>query len=321
MHFAAESCRISRKVYPRITFLWIFAQNKSGKILCSRMEKRLFRRWACLNPQWPEASAVVGVVNSVNDPDTVLKDFIHKHITRPAMANDAMPEQDPVFKLAGVAPDYAARLVSVINSLRQLCIKLKVRQELAEKEKAVWRRGTPDRTYQFSECPYSVGGHSESRKTVEQQITSLLTLPQKNQQIMPDSSNYCGNVWMCWNGKINFIAARMHLLAAFTDEACTEAALSNFMQANGAALTSALVPFLKGRGGVDVASRYITQCSGSPAGNNTAWNCRGLSWDPRRTGLMPDPGWFVIAVGSYTPAQHLRFQQRLNDINDIQEWY
>ncbi len=23
--------------------------------------------------------------------------------------------------------------------------------------------------------------------------------------------------------------------------------------------------------------------------------------------------------GSYTPAQHLRFQQRLNDINDIQE--
>ena len=84
-----------------------------------------------------EASAVVGVVNSVNDPDTVLKDFIHKHITRPALANDAMPEQDPVFKLAGVAPDYAARL-DFSNQLSPAAMhKIKVRQELAEKEKAV----------------------------------------------------------------------------------------------------------------------------------------------------------------------------------------
>ena len=82
-----------------------------------------------------EASAVVGVVNSVNDPDTVLKDFIH--ITRPALANDAMPEQDPVFKLAGVAPDYAARL-DFSNQLSPAAMhKIKVRQELAEKEKAV----------------------------------------------------------------------------------------------------------------------------------------------------------------------------------------
>lgn len=40
-------------------------------------------------------------------------------------------------------------------------------------------------------------------------------------------------------------------------EACTEDALSNFMQANGAALTSALAPFLKGRGGLEVASRML----------------------------------------------------------------
>ena len=86
-----------------------------------------------------EASAVVGVVNSVNDPDTVLKDFIHKHITRPALANDAMPEQDPVFKLAGVAPDYAARL-DFSNQLSPAAMhKIKVRQEIAEKETAVCR--------------------------------------------------------------------------------------------------------------------------------------------------------------------------------------
>ncbi|EKT1614700.1 septation initiation protein [Salmonella enterica] len=84
-----------------------------------------------------EASAVVGVVHSVNDPDTLLKDFIYKHITKPALTNDAMPEQDPVFKLAGVAPDYAARL-DFSNKLSPAAMhKMKVRQERAEKEKAV----------------------------------------------------------------------------------------------------------------------------------------------------------------------------------------
>ncbi|WP_235379891.1 septation initiation protein [Escherichia coli] len=84
-----------------------------------------------------EASAVVGVVNSVNDPDTVLKDFIHKHITRPALTNAAMPEQDPVFKLAGVAPDYAARLDFSNQPSPAAIHKMKVRQERAEKEKSV----------------------------------------------------------------------------------------------------------------------------------------------------------------------------------------
>ncbi|HBQ5769577.1 TPA: septation initiation protein [Klebsiella pneumoniae subsp. pneumoniae] len=84
-----------------------------------------------------EASAVVGVVHSVNDPDTLLKDFIHKHITKPALANTAMPEQDPVFKLAGVAPDYSARL-DLSKQLSPAAIhKMKVRQEQAEKVKSV----------------------------------------------------------------------------------------------------------------------------------------------------------------------------------------
>ncbi|WP_448957590.1 phage polarity suppression protein [Klebsiella michiganensis] len=82
-----------------------------------------------------EASEVVGVVHSVNDPDTVLKNFIHKHITKPALTGTAMPEQDPVFKLAGVAPDYAARL-DFSNQLSPAAIhKMKVRQERAEREK------------------------------------------------------------------------------------------------------------------------------------------------------------------------------------------
>jgi hypothetical protein len=76
-----------------------------------------------------EASAVVGVVHSVNDPDTVLKDFIHKNITKPALTNDAMPEQDPVFKLAGVAPDYAARLDFSKQLSPAALHKMKIRQE------------------------------------------------------------------------------------------------------------------------------------------------------------------------------------------------
>lgn len=84
-----------------------------------------------------EASAVVGVVHSVNELDTLLKDFIHKHITRPALINDAMPEQDPVFKLAGVAPDYGGHLDFSNKFSPTAMHKMKVRQERAEKEKAV----------------------------------------------------------------------------------------------------------------------------------------------------------------------------------------
>ena len=102
-------------------------------------------------------------------------------------------------------------------------------------------------------------------------------------------------------------------------EACTEAALSNFMQANGAALTSALAPFLKRRGGVDVASRILRSalvCQLAITPPEIAGDYREILDE---SGLMPDPGMIRDCQGSYTPAQHLRFQQRLNDINDIQE--
>lgn len=82
-----------------------------------------------------EASAVVGVVHSVNDPDTLLKDFILKHITEPALSNDAMPEQDPVFKLTGVVPDYAAREDLSKSPSPAALHKMKIRQEREELQK------------------------------------------------------------------------------------------------------------------------------------------------------------------------------------------
>ncbi|HCB1414584.1 TPA: septation initiation protein [Klebsiella variicola subsp. variicola] len=92
--------------------------------------KALIQTLSLLKPTMGrEASAVVGVVHSVNDPDTVLKDFIHKNIIKPALTNDAMPEQDPVFKLAGVAPDYAARLDFSKQLSPAALHKMKIRQE------------------------------------------------------------------------------------------------------------------------------------------------------------------------------------------------
>lgn len=64
-----------------------------------------------------------------NDPDTLLRDFIHKNITKPALTNDAIPEQDPVIKLAGVVPDYAARLDFSKQLSPAALHKMKIRQE------------------------------------------------------------------------------------------------------------------------------------------------------------------------------------------------
>lgn len=58
-------------------------------------------------------------------------------------------------------------------------------------------RVTPDQALiSFRNARILWAGHSESRKAVEQQIESLLTA-MENQQIMLDSSNYSGNIWMC----------------------------------------------------------------------------------------------------------------------------
>lgn len=54
--------------------------------------------------------------------------------------------------------------------------------------------------------------------------------------------------------KINCAARKCIYSQHMLMEACTEDALSNFMQANGAALTSAMAPFLKW---IEVASRIL----------------------------------------------------------------
>lgn len=180
-------------------------------------------------------------------------------------------------------------------------------------------RGTPDQALtSFRNARILWAGHNESRKAVEQQITSLLAATEK-------PADYARQLELLrerldvlkW--QINCAARECIYAQHLLMEACTEAALSNFMQANGAALTSALAPFLKGRGGVDVASRILR----SALVRQLAITPPEIAGDYREildeSGLMPDPGMIRDCQDSYTPAQHLHFQQRLNDINDIQE--
>ncbi len=115
-------------------------------------------------------------------------------------------------------------------------------------------RVTPDQALiSFRNARILWAGHSESRKAVEQQIESLLTA-MENQQIMLDSSNYSGTSGCA--EMVNCAARECIYSQHQLMEACTEDALSNFMQANGAALTSALAPFLKGRGGLTLRPVY-----------------------------------------------------------------
>ncbi|MEN4518401.1 septation initiation protein [Pantoea agglomerans] len=82
------------------------------------------------------AGSVTGVVNSVNDPESVLKQFIAKRITKPALDMDSSPEYDPLLKQTGAYPAHSA-LVSVHNAPSPAALhKLRVQRERAAKEKA-----------------------------------------------------------------------------------------------------------------------------------------------------------------------------------------
>ncbi|WBW60868.1 phage polarity suppression protein [Klebsiella electrica] len=54
------------------------------------------------------ASSVIGVVHSVNDPETVLRDFVAAKITAPALAREASLQEDPFLREIGVFADNLA---------------------------------------------------------------------------------------------------------------------------------------------------------------------------------------------------------------------
>lgn len=83
-----------------------------------------------------EASITSGVVRGVNDPESVLREFIAEHITRPALERDALPEEDAAFRLAGVFPDHAARVDLSRGPTPAARNRMLIRREIAQKEQA-----------------------------------------------------------------------------------------------------------------------------------------------------------------------------------------
>lgn len=81
-----------------------------------------------------QAALVTGVVDSVNDPESVLKGFIKRNITEPAVSGEAMPDSDPVFRLCGVTPDATARADAGRTLSPAARHKARIRLELKQKE-------------------------------------------------------------------------------------------------------------------------------------------------------------------------------------------
>ena len=84
-------------------------------------------------------------------------------------------------------------------------------------------------------------------------------------------------------------------------EACTEDALSAFMNEHGPALTSALAPFLNGPGGLDIAARLMRSAIAREMQRARPEVVAAYQDALAETGLTPE-----------APAQYLRFEQRLN---------
>lgn len=109
--------------------LWEQFMNAHGKgllQLLSLLKTTLGRR----------ASELTGVVDSVNDPESVLKRFIAEKITGPAIKLDSSPEDDPLLKQTGAYPAHAAS-VSAQNAPSPAALhKLHVQRQRTKEEKA-----------------------------------------------------------------------------------------------------------------------------------------------------------------------------------------
>lgn len=97
-------------------------------------------------------------------------------------------------------------------------------------------------------------------------------------------------------------------------EACTEDALSGFMSEHGPALTSALAPFLNGPGGMEVAARLLRSAVAREVQRARPAVAETYQDTLAETGLAPEAVMLGDCQDSYTPAQHLRFTQRLNQL-------
>jgi hypothetical protein len=101
--------------------------------------------------------------------------------------------------------------------------------------------------------------------------------------------------------------------------ACVEDGLNAFMAENGSALTTALAPFLNGRGGLDVAARVLRTALARQAEASTAEPAEAYRDIIAGSGLFTDATMSEDCQQVYTKAQHFRFQRRLAKLDASQE--
>jgi len=93
--------------------------------------------------------------------------------------------------------------------------------------------------------------------------------------------------------------------------ACVEDGLNAFMAGNGKALTTALAPFLNGRGGLEVAARVLRTALARQAEASKPEPAEAYRDIIAGSGLYPDGTMSQDCQQGYTTAQHFRFQRRL----------
>lgn len=160
--------------------------------------------------------------------------------------------------------------------------------------------------------------YHDDRNAVELEINTLLNANEK-------PSGYAHQLEMLrerlvvlkW--QINCAARECVYSQYLLMESCTEDALSEFMEMNGTALASALAPFIKGRGGLDAASRMLRSALARQLAKTTPEISDSYGEILNECGLIPDPLISEDCQNTYTPAQHMRFQQRLKNLHSLQE--
>lgn len=100
--------------------------------------------------------------------------------------------------------------------------------------------------------------------------------------------------------------------------ACVEEGLNAFMTENGTALTTALAPFLNGRGGLEVAARVLRTALARQAEGSRPEPAEAYREIIAGSGLVLDRNMTEDCQQSYTTAQHFRFRQRLAKLDATQ---
>ncbi|CAX61488.1 Phage polarity suppression protein encoded in CP-933I [Erwinia billingiae Eb661] len=98
-------------------------------------------------------------------------------------------------------------------------------------------------------------------------------------------------------------------------DACVEDGLNAFMADNGSALTTALAPFLIGRGGLEMAARVLRTALARQAEANRPQPAEAYRDIIAGSGLFPDGTMAEDCQQGYTTAQHFRFQRRLSTLD------